>query len=386
MRIIRFMLLLLLLSLLAGCQKYWASPPAGQEGPTAEARPALPPTITPFPPGYPWPPTEVVSTRWSLPTPTVGPTPIVLGAEWAPEAERETYVSTTVVVAPVGDGPGEVGYETHGEELPTIAEQFTIDIHGNIYILDLVNRRIAQFDPGGHFVQNIPYPSRPEVWYPELIAVGPKGQVCLYDGGVNPDEAAVKCYNSEGQLIRAYSVPSWLLNKRVYAMHVDEQGTLWVEGEGYLPQSPVLETTDWPYPYVVVPLGNMLEEFEEEQQKTMAIPGHLSSSGKTLIFQALTAAGPAFLYNPYGQRIYEVMPSWGINIDSLGNLYCFQYQDGKDRYTVVKYNPRGRRITSFNLPSHIIKYRVESDGTIYSFTMDWQTHSAYYIVRWQIEK
>ncbi len=390
MRVSISALLVFFTLLLAGCtavqarhaSPYRASPPAGQEVlPTAEVGGPLPPTITPFPPGYPWPPTEPpIPTR--RPSPTPGPTPIVLGAEWAPEGEREEYVSTTVVVAPVGEGPGEIGYWEAPEAGRIWADRFTVDVHGNIYIVDVVNQRVAQFDAEGHFVRNILYPPRPEIWYPELIAVDARGKVCLYDSGVDPGTAGVKCYDSEGHLVQKYPVPSWFSDRRIRTMRVDEDGTLWVEGEGFLPSAPVIEGE--PYPIVAVPLGNgnTAEVFSEERQKMMAMPGHLLDSGGTVITYA--PFSNSYLYDLQGHRIYELANQRGvIAIDQWGFWYLVGYDPINTTMfmRLHKLAKDGKEVAAFDLPGP--RLIVDKNGVVYCLVFDRQTKANYQVIRWQ---
>ncbi|MGC8960729.1 MAG: hypothetical protein ACP5OO_13310 [Chloroflexia bacterium] len=378
MRILRPMLLLLLgVSLLAGCTSYFASPPAGQapptaaSPPTAEARPALPPTITPFPPGYPWPPTEVVSTRWPLPTPTVGPTPIVLGAEWAPEAEREVYISTTVVVAPVGDGPGEVGYWEMPEAGRIWADRFTVDARGNIYILDRVNHRVVRFDPQGKFLGNTPY----EGWDIVDLAVDNEGNLYLLRGG-----DGVRLLDTGGKVLQEFAQPSWLLY--VYQdIWVDEQGMVWIAGDGGHPDAPIIEGQ--PYSPVSVPLGTAREVMDADRQRDLAIPGWLLETGGPVITYSF--GDYTYIYNRQGQVIYQCPGRerlWAI--DRQNNVYTIDEELG----IITKYDQGGKRRSSFSpiakpFSSEIAIELVNSEGTIYTLVWDFELRDAYRVIRWQ---
>ncbi len=356
----------LILLLAAACGELPGTSPA--HGPTAGApRPSapMPPTDTPIP--YPLPPTVPYwLTPEAQPTAMAGPTPIVLGAEWAPESEREVYVSTTVVVAPVGDGPGQVGYyqPPEPERLPTQARYFAVDGRGDIYILDGLNQRVVHFDAQGRFVANIEYDGA--VQSPGDLAVDGAGRVYVYDSGIG-----VKCFDPEGRLVREYPVPSWFWWNEILAMRVDEQGTLWVEGQGTYPSAPTVEGQ--PYPVVIVPLGNAIEAYQEEDQKASAIPGHLTASDKTLIVFS-PPGNRGFVYDLRGQRVYE--SKVGVNsMDAAGNLYYVQ-ETG-----VTKWNPRGRVIASFALS--VGTTLIDGNGTVYCLALDRHTWAAYYVMRWQ---
>jgi hypothetical protein len=256
-----------------------------------------------------------------------------------------------------------------------------VDARGNIYILDGVNQRVVKFDLQGQFAANIAYGDAAQG--PDDLAADAEGRVYLYDVityAPTLEELAskVKLFDPEGKLLWETPVPSWFIDRRILAMRVDEQGTLWVQGEGYSPNAPVIDGQ--PYSKVAVPLGNAAGflSLDEEQQKALAIPGHLLPSGRPMTIRSLTAARPAFVYDSSGQPIYQVVE--GVSaIDLTGNMYDIQDQDGFRGYTVIKWNPRGQRIASFDLPLGWI--RIEGDGTIYCFTIDRQTWDNYYIIR-----
>jgi len=117
---------------------------------------------------------------------------------------------------------------------------------------------------------------------------------------------------------------------------------------------------------------------DEERQKAMAVSGHLLPTGKHMIVYSFTAAGPAFIYNSSGQPVYQVVE--GISaIDWLDNLYYIQ--GSGNGYAIIKWNPEGQRIASFNLPLGVI--RIEGNGTIYCLVFDREAEGFYRVVRWQ---
>ena len=378
-------IVLLALLLVAGCGEIPtpyppAQPPTATPPGYSEIRP---PTITPLP--YPFvPPTPV---PWS-PSPTpVQPTPIVLGEEAAPLEQQETYISTTVVAAPVGDGPGEIGFRrsSHEGEWPISAYHFTVDGQGNVYVLDVVNRRVAQFDPQGHFVANIVYGKAVES--AEGLAVDTKGRVYIYEAAVygpSPEEAFPKImlFDREGHLLQEFPIPSWLGHRQIRKMRVDEAGILWVEGDGPAPNAPLVE--GYPYPSAVVPLGTAEEVFDEKRQKEMAIPGIMLDSGRTVIVYALTARSPSYLYNLQGQRIYELTGEKGpIAVDRWGCWYLVEDNviGIKSIYRLYKCNQEGEIVVSFDLP--IGPVQVYETGTVYCLVFNHQVGTEYRIIRWQ---
>ena len=383
MPILSLVALALLALVVAACGEI----PTARPGQETAGRPTeaclLCPTLLP----YPMPTREPVTPpRLPTATPRTGPPPIVLGEEWVPDPERETYVSTTLVVAPVGDGPGEVGFswKHYPDGLPIDAEHFTVDARGNIYILDVVNQRVVKFDPQGQFVANIVYSDA--VQGAGDLAVDAEGRVYIYDiitfaPTLEELVSKVKLLDPEGKLLWETPVPSWFIDRIIWAMRVDEQGTLWVQGEGGFPNALVIDKQ--PYSKVAFPLGNAKGPFDldEDEQKALAVSGHLLPSGKPLIVR--TGPSAAYIYDSSGRSIYQVIE--GISaLDLAGNLYYIQYiqyKDGGAGYTVIKWTPQGQRIASFDLPLGWV--RIEGNGTVYCFAIDRETWDAYYVVRAQ---
>ena len=376
-------LALLLLLLAAGCGEVPTALPV--QAPTLapdQFTVPLPPTVTPMP--YPLPTRELFSPK-PLPTATPPPVVPVLGAEWAPEAERETYVSTTVVVAPVGDGPGEIGYyrPPHTETLSIHAHDFTVDAHGSIYILDVVNQRVVEFDPQGHFVANIVYGDA--VQGPGDLAVDAEGRVYIYEAaayGPTPEEAVpkVKLFDPEGKLLWETPVPSWFTDRRILAMRVDEQGVLWVQGEAHAPNAPIIEGQ--PYPVEAVPLGNATGVLEKAQQRNNAVPGTMSSRGVYFSYSSL-ASDPLYLYDRQGRLVFACPLAFAgdIFVDQGNNIYLVSSNGANQTYAIGKYDPQGRLLASLELPLGTLQCDV--DGEFYSLAIDWQTWATYYVVRAQ---
>jgi hypothetical protein len=356
------------LLLAAGCGEVPTPPAAYNSSPTA-----LQPSETvwqgPTALPYPMPTREPPSTRVPrTPTPP-GPTPIVLGTELAPPEEQVTYVSTTVVVAPVGDGPGQIGVAYTGD-FPIAAESFAVDASGNIYVLDEINHRVVEFDPQGRFVANVVYGDA--VRAPQGLAVDASGWVYIYDA--TNEGARVRLFDQKGNLVRDYPLPSW--SSGVMKMLVDPGGTLWVGCDGFYPGAPFVE--DGPYPGAAVPLGNATEVFDQEYQESHAVPGHLCDSGKTVITYWLTAGGPAYAYNLQGQRLYEI-PEGLDCIDGNGNLYRIT-SSAPEMGTIIWWNSQGKRIATVPYPGGMTL--VQASGTVYSFFWDWK-ENVYRVARSQ---
>lgn len=384
----RCLALCLLILLLAACGDLpTVAPPPGQDTPPSPTVDSYPmPQVTSTPDPYP----RVIPTDvpWTPVHPSPPPNVPILGNEWAPLEERETYVSTTVVVAPVGDGPGEIGYLVDARYgLPVRASHFALDGQGNLYILDLVNRRVVQFDANGGFVANIVYGDTVrELKSAADLAVDPEGRVYIYDTGAsvgtNLEDMApkVRLFDRQGTMLRVYPVPSWFSGGQIHAMRVDEQGILWVEGNGSYQNAPIIESQR--YATGIVPLGNANETFDEQYQRTAAVPGLMCNTGT---YFSYIVRDSLYLYDSQGHYLYECPHCTGrFEMDTEGNMYLrrYIYTEGQtSSYTVEKYNPQGRTVAAFGTPIGTI--RVDETGAVYCLVFDQQSATHYQVIRWQ---
>ncbi len=308
------------------------------------------------------------------PTPYAGPTPITLGTEFAPPEEQETYVSTTVVVASMGSGLGQVGFYVppYTDSLPAAARHFTVDDLGNIYILDSVNQRVVKFSSDGDFLANIFYGDA--FYAPHGLAADSQGRVFIYD------TTGVKLFNSQSQLEQALSVPSWFLpSAGILQMKVDNQGTVWVEGIGDFPDAPTIEGQY--YWQGIAPLGSATEVLTEEQQQANAVAGLMWNAGTYFGFMPdINITATYYLYDNQGNRTYACPNYMGsIETDLENNLYLVNSAQGA-WYIVDKYNPQGKIVSSFEVRPG--SWLVVPGGTVYYLDVDEQ-NSVYRIVRWQ---
>jgi hypothetical protein len=310
----------------------------------------------------------------------------------APPEQREQYISMTVVVAPVGDGPGEIGFLESPlvDVRPEEARHFTVDVYGNIYILDVVNQRVVRFDPEGRFVANIPYGDA--VKGPEGLAVDAEGWVYVYEQaayGPTQEEAVpkVKLFDSEGRLLRAYPIPRWI--DYVYTIRIDQKGTLWVLGDGFNPDAPVIEGHR--YLRMAVALGTADERFDEQQQKASVTPGHVFATGESVLIYSPSSNSPGFLYDQQGRRTHQLPFLEGLHgIDQWGNFYTLDYrEEGTGIMRLRKYNAQGWELTAFVLTkSAYVEYPnviIDGKGTVYCFLWNWTSKDAYRVIRWQRE-
>ncbi len=73
----------------------------------------------------------------------------------SPAYGNETYVSQEIIAAPWGSETGQFGLIEEAEGVGP--QSLCLDPEGNIYILDLVNRRVQVFTPQGDYLRQIPF-------------------------------------------------------------------------------------------------------------------------------------------------------------------------------------------------------------------------------------
>ncbi len=375
-----------------------------QPAPTSTPTPALvvvnpPPSPTAewygegMPP-YPWPPTatpvptpnaaELEATRIFLltPSPTPWPTPLIYGMEEAPAEEQEEYFSSTLVIAPFGAGPGEVGYsaptaEGGGDccrEGFEYAGGLAVDPQGNVYVLDPANDRLVQFDSQGRFIRNI---ASPQVDPEHGFAVDGAGRFYFFDFS---DSMGIDCYDDTGLFLQHLPWPggTWEVNH----LYIDVQGMIWVTARPDDFQGPEVQGT--PYPWATIPIGSCNQPLSVAEQKAQTRPGMLMPSGGILIATSRDARRHS-VCNDQGIWLYEV-PANEILFDLDTKGYLMTLDPRYDR--VHKYNTKGQIVAAFPVDPNF--YTGEgnvaiSQGTIYWLHLDLEKRE-YRIVRWGVGK
>jgi predicted small lipoprotein YifL len=380
MRTLRSILVLLVLFLLAGCGHVPTVLP--QQAITSLPEQDISPTLLDDAPTeipYPLPTLLPPPTVWPTPISAPQPTLVILGAQDAPPEEQEAYSATRLIVAPVGDGPGKIGYRQEPETPRVWADRFVVDSKGNVYILDKANDRVAQFDSAGQFVRSIPYTHE---WYIDNLAVGEEQRIYL-----NSWIDGIRLIDQDGKLLQQYLIPKWFQSE---ALAMKGQGTLWVQGRTDFPSC---QFSDLAYTQETVPLGNYLGEFDEEQQRAGAVAGCLLSTGDVVIgyndYVPELGHSIVFIADPKCIPTHQFLLTGGIvGIDQWGNWYATETSLNTEIARMYKYDPQGRHIASFDLPSSdtglvVNEVQVTKEGVVYVLTWDFTARSIYQVTRWQ---
>ncbi len=391
---VKLYLMLLFVLVAVGC----TTPPTPTPTPVplamnASPTPAAVPTATwngaGMPP-YPWPPTEtpiptpnaaqLEATRTFLltPSPTPWPTALIYGMEEAPAEEQEEYFSTTLVVAPFGAGPGELGYSeptsSGGGDCcmggPRHAYWIAADPRGNIYVWDMDNGRLVQFDPEGQFIRNI---AAPQIDPGYSFAVDGAGRFYFYD---YVGDIGIDCYDDAGQLLQHLSWPDRAEELRRF--YVDEQGMIWITAVVDDFAGPEVQGS--PYPWATIPLGSCDQPLSAAEQKAQTRPGVLMPSGGILIASGMDARRH-YVYDEQGVWRYEVPVNEVIfDLDTNGYVMTLDSRYGR----VHEYNPKGQVVATFQVCPDFYPDQGNvaiSQGTIYMLRLDME-RGEYRITRW----
>jgi hypothetical protein len=281
------------------------------------------------------------TTPMLIPTPTVvPPTPSVPATPVA----METYISKTLIVAKVGDGPGEIGIFAAPEVRPIVPTTIALDGEGNIYIFDAVNQRVVKYNSEGDFVSSIM--PNPPIGSAKDMCVGDSGAIYLLGGG----GLFVRQYNQKGELVLEYARPDWVGYFR--SISLDNEGNL-------LAQVAELNVKgDFPSNHVVVPIGDAQQVFSGQRQLDDALAGYLL--GDIVFAQGrMSDDGTEMqLFDQYGNLIKRLGPfdpkmvTFDTEADGSGNLYFLMcVMTERTPFEISKFNREGSLIARFLVPA-----------------------------------
>jgi hypothetical protein len=304
----------------------------------------------------------------TIPAPTVvPPTPAIPVSPVA----METYISKTLIVANVGDGPGEMGIFVAPEVRPVVPTAIALDGEGNIYIFDAVNQRVVKYDSEGNFISSIV--PNPPIGSAKDMCVGDSGAMYLLEGG----GLFVRQYNQKGELVLEYARPDWVGYFR--SISLDNEGNLLAQVAelGFAAQD--VHAILGGARRIVAVLGNSREVFGREQQLGASRPGILlggntwvggygrSDDGKEMLI--FDERGTSILRLPIPDTGAVTLDAWA---DKGGNLYfvmsMLRLSEIPDE--MYKFDPRGNLLAHFPVPAPYYAYPerrfvVDDVGNIY---------------------
>ena len=120
-----------------------------------------------------------------------------------PGSGGETYLSREILFAPWGQQPGEFGLLEQAEGVGP--QSLSLDAAGNVYVLDLVNRRVQIFGPRGEFLGHTACGI-----LAHDLSVGSQGELFL----LAPYHGLVEKYDAQGDLQDRWPISQdiWLID------------------------------------------------------------------------------------------------------------------------------------------------------------------------------
>ena len=265
----------------------------------------------------------------------------------------EVYRSREVLSAPWGRDPGQLGLLEQAEGVGP--QSLCVDPAGNIYILDLVNRRVQVFSPQGEFTRQTACGI-----LAHDLRLGSGGEMYL----LAPYHGLVEKYNAGGAL-----ETSWPVSPNIWLI----DGLCILDGDVVL--RTVLQTE-----YTVARQGQALDPKQQQEATRSGFSGGQTGRRYTTrwiddhsgMLQTLDEAGQLLreievtTAEKLGSLVY-------IGEDAAGNVYLRAELLGVpkvDRLRIFKVGPGGQLLAEFSLPAgdFTFIYRnlyLSPDGDIY---------------------
>ncbi len=251
----------------------------------------------------------------------------------------EAYRAQEVLFAPWGGDPGQLGLLEQAEGVGP--QSLCTDEDGNIYILDLVNRRVQIFSPQGQYIRQTACGI-----LAHDLRLGPDGEMYL----LAPYHGLVEKYDAAGSLLTGWPISPdiWLID----GLHI-------------LGDRIVLRTA-LQTEYTVAEQGRALEPKQQLGAARSGLGGRVSGRryGTRWIGDH---AGSLQILDDGGQPVREIevttVEELGslvyIGEDGAGNTYLRAELLGGprvDRLKIFKYNPGGELLAEFSLPAGDITF------------------------------
>ncbi len=279
----------------------------------------------------------------------------VFGAE-EKTVQQQTYTPQVIINAPWGNKPGEFGLYDPYRGNPDAYDQgpiqgpstFTITPNGDIYIVDTFNHRLQIFTQDGSFISSFSLLERGS-GRAEDITVDVNGNVYLLQLG----PAHVRKFDPSGKLVKFIQTFDNYENRHdedIRGMDIHGGSTrLYCDNSGRLFITYKKENER---AQVIFQLGTTTAEFSPAQQKATIRRGNAGISGKILnkdqIFQYID--GKMFTVDNSDEKMTGYNFSGGysfLDVDGSGNAYMTHYDEKTDIYSVRKQTPDGQEISTF---------------------------------------
>ena len=282
----------------------------------------------------------------------------------------EVYRSREALAASWGSDPGQLGLLEQAEGVGP--QSLCVDQDGRIYILDLVNRRVQIFSPGGEFIRQTACGI-----LAHDLRLGPGGEMYL----LAPYHGLVEKYDAEGGLMT-----SWPISPDIWL----------IDGLRIFGEKIVLRTARQTE-YILAEEGRALAP----KQQTAAVREGLSGGRSSRRYGTRWIddhSGSLQILDQDGRPVREIEVTTAERLGSLifigedgnGNVYLRAELLGiprVDRLRVFKYAPEGGLLAEFSLPAGDFTYIYRSlylspDGELYQLLTE---PEGVRVLRWTAE-
>jgi hypothetical protein len=289
---------------------------------------------------------------------------------------QETYVSEVIIQAPWGEQslydstygwyagkeeskPGEFGYYA-SEETELSPNSFSVAPNGDIYINDILNKRVQRFSPGGALISVIPINAG-------LICVDNENNI--YTTRAGRPLWYIDKYDQSGNLLKSYPIDiyskrkisdDWIESRGLGGLYCDNSGNVFIAfrydfmkldraAKAFLDSS-------WGG---LCQVGAAASAFSLEEQKNYTIREGFLGANSSALAQGyfIGVGGRLHLVSFQGDtiRTYHSIRGSFMGCDEEGNVYTqesnLHVYGNEDRETLAplvrKYNTKGELVASF---------------------------------------
>ncbi len=284
------------------------------------------------------------------------------------------YVQKVVIQAPWGASPGQFGLLQEAEGVGP--EALAVDGNKNMWILDLVNSRVQEFNFGGHFVRAFSIPLRAMD-----LTVDQKNHIIL----LAPYDGQVVVMSEMGNVLRRFSVPQNL--DLVEGIRLEKDGLAITTSEQ---KSAVLLTS--------ADLADVKQAPSLMKKMPTPMQGLSSpySQRRYLTRWQAKDTGVIDILNASGEKIKsisvhpeaELGALQFLNEDKNKNFYILEELlpgPGKSVFKVLRFSPVGKLVTSVEIPNKNCvdvhkPVTVDADGSIYFLSVEPQQFE---VMKWE---
>jgi len=284
------------------------------------------------------------------------------------------YLKKVVIQAPWGSAPGQFGLLQEAEGVGP--EALAVDTDKNVWILDLVNSRVQEFNPAGQFIRALPIALRAMD-----LTIDEKNQIIL----LAPYDDQLAIMNNAGTVLRRFVLPSGL--DLIEGIRLERNGLALTTSEQK--SALLLSTTEL----------TQIEQVPSLAKRTPTVQQGLSSpysqhrfvthwkSAQMGVIEIFDASGKKIKSIPVHSQT-ELGLIQFLNEDQKRNFYILEEllpAPKRSLFKVLRFSSAGVYVASVEIPNtNCIDVHkpilVDSDGSIYFLNVQTQKFE---VIKWE---